>query len=146
MRVVLMAAATLWVEFAAGIFPACGADNVPSIEGAWRVKESELGGEKLPPETFRDMVLVLKAGHYKVTGKRPDEGTYRIDTEANPHAIDITGTAGPTRGVTMQAIYELAEGVLRVCYDLSGKGRPTEFKTAGEPQFLQIIYERQKEP
>lgn len=36
---------------------------------------------------------------------------------------------GRNKGKTLLAIYELNGDILRVCYDLTGKVRPTEFKT-----------------
>ena len=58
--------------------------------------------------------------------------------------MDITGTEGPNKGKTFQAIYELDGDTLKVCYDLSGKGRPTEFKTAEGTQLFLVIYTREK--
>lgn len=41
------------------------------------------------------------------------------------------------------AIYELDGDTLRVCYDLSGKARPSEFKTKAETQLLLFTYKRE---
>ena len=49
--------------------------------------------------------------------------------KGEPKAMDITGTEGPNVGRTILAIYERNGDVLRVCYDLAGKTRPTEFET-----------------
>ena len=43
--------------------------------------------------------------------------------------MTITGTEGPNHGRTFPAIYELKGDTLRICYDLSGAKRPTEFKS-----------------
>jgi hypothetical protein len=42
------------------------------------------------------------------------------------------------------AIYELTDTTLRVCYDLSGKARPKEFKTKADTQLFLVKYKRQK--
>jgi uncharacterized protein (TIGR03067 family) len=66
-----------------------------------------------------------------------DRGTCKLDPSAKPKALDITGTEGPNEGKTILAIYERDGDTLRVCYDLSGKDRPKEFKTSeGTPLFL----------
>ena len=58
--------------------------------------------------------------------------------------MDITGTDGPNKGKTLLAIYEQEGDTLRVCYDLSGQGRPTELRTnEGTPLFL-VTYQRAK--
>jgi uncharacterized protein (TIGR03067 family) len=57
----------------------------------------------------------------------------------------ITGTEGPNHGKTFPAIYELKGGTLRICYDLSGAKRPTEFKTSAGTQLYLVTYNRKKE-
>jgi uncharacterized protein (TIGR03067 family) len=91
------------------------------------------------------MKLTMADGKYIVAvGKTLDKGTYKIDPAAKPPAIDIIGVEGPTKGKTLLAIYEQMGDSLRVCYDLEGKKRPTEFKTEkNTPQFL-VNYRRAK--
>ena len=43
------------------------------------------------------------------------------------------------------AIYELNGDTLRICYDLSGSKRPTEFKTAAGTKLYLVTYNRKKE-
>jgi len=73
---------------------------------------------------------VVKGDKYTVTvGKAVDRGNVKLNPSAKPQTLDITGTEGPNKGRTILAIYERDGDTLRVCYDLSGKNRPTEFKT-----------------
>ena len=51
---------------------------------------------------------------------------------------------GPNKGKTFLAIYEIDGDTLRVCYDLAGKNRPTEFSTSKERPFFLVIYRRAK--
>ena len=89
--------------------------------------------------------MVLKDDNYLVTvGKDPDEGKCKIDPTKTPKTIDVTGVKGPNQGKTFLAIYELKGDDLRVCYDLSGKQRPTEFKSAEGTQLFLVTYKRQK--
>jgi uncharacterized protein (TIGR03067 family) len=91
------------------------------------------------------MKLVVEGDKYNVTvGISVDLGAIRIDPAAKPKTMDIIGTEGPNKGKTFLAIYELNGDTLRICYDLTGKVRPTEFKTRkGEPLFL-ATYKRAK--
>ena len=94
---------------------------------------------------IRSVKLVIKGDRYTVTvGKQLDRGTVKLDPEAKPKALDITGTDGPNKGKTIRAIYERDGDTLRVCYDLSGKGRPKEFKTSEGTQLFLVTYKRQK--
>jgi uncharacterized protein (TIGR03067 family) len=54
----------------------------------------------------------------------------------------ITGTDGPNKGKTFPSIFELQGDVLRVCYDLSGKQRPLDFKTVLSTQLYLVTYHR----
>jgi uncharacterized protein (TIGR03067 family) len=116
-----------------------------TIEGTWLPSSAELGGKAFPDDVRKSIRLEIKGEQYIVTvGKQPDRGTCKQNPAAKPKALDITGTEGPNKGKTILAIYELSGDTLRVCYDLSGKSRPTEFKsTAGSLLFL-VEYKRQK--
>jgi uncharacterized protein (TIGR03067 family) len=58
--------------------------------------------------------------------------------------MDIVGTKGPNKGKTILAVYEIKDDTLRVCYDLSGKARPKEFKTKADTQLFLVEYKREK--
>lgn len=120
-------------------------DDASSTDGTWLASAAELGGEKFPDEVRKSISLVIDDGKYTVmVGKNPDRGTVKLDPSKKPMEIDITGTEGPNKGKTFLAIYEKTGDTLRVCYDLSGKARPAEFKSEkGTLQFL-VTYERRK--
>lgn len=122
-----------------------GAKDADAIKGTWLAATAELGGRPFPDEVRKSIQLTLKGGTYTVTvGKNPDRGTVKLDPSATPKAMDVTGTEGPNKGKTFPAIYELDGDTLRICYDLGGKARPTEFKTAAGTQQFLVTYKRQK--
>jgi uncharacterized protein (TIGR03067 family) len=115
------------------------------MEGNWKPVTAELGGKPYPDEILKTMTLVLADGKYTVTvGGQPDEGKVKLDPAKEPRAMDIVGTKGPNQGKTILAIYELTDSTLRVCYDLSGKARPKEFKTKPDTLLFLVEYKRQK--
>ena len=115
------------------------------MEGSWKPVTAELGGKPYPDEILKTMKLVLTDGKYTVTvGQQTDEGTVKLDPAKKPRAMDIVGTKGPNRGKAIPAIYELRDTTLRICYDLSGKARPGEFKTRPDTQLFLVEYKRQK--
>lgn len=120
-------------------------DDARSMEGTWRPSAAELGGEKFPDEVRQSMKLVIEGGLYTVTvGATPDKGTVKLDPSTKPKSMNITGTDGPNKGRTILSIYELAGDTLRVCYDLGGKARPTEFKTKAGTKLFLVTYQREK--
>ena len=116
-----------------------------SLDGTWLPSAAELGGKPFPDEVRKSIRLELKGDEYTVTvGTQPDRGTCKRDPTANPKSIDITGTEGPNKGRTILGIYERKGDTLRVCYDLSGKGRPAEFKTSEGSQLFLVEYKLEK--
>jgi uncharacterized protein (TIGR03067 family) len=116
-----------------------------NFDGTWLPSAAELGGKPFPDEVRKAIKLVIKGDKYTVTtGKQVDRGTVKLNPAAKPKELDVIGTDGPNKGKTILAIYERDGDTLRVCYDLSGKGRPKEFKTKeGTQQFL-VTYKREK--
>jgi uncharacterized protein (TIGR03067 family) len=115
-----------------------------SLDGTWLPSTAEIGGKVIPDEVRKTIKLVIKGDTYKVTvGKQVDHGTVKLMPSATPKAMDITGTEGPNKGMRFLAIYELKGDTLRVCYDLSGKKRPTKFKTEEGTQLFLAEYKRQ---
>ena len=56
--------------------------------------------------------------------------------------MTLKGTEGPNKGKTYFCIFELDGDTLRVCYDLTGKNRPAEFKTAKDTLLYLVTYKR----
>ena len=117
--------------------------EIAKLNGIWVPKDAELGGVKLPEESLKNWKLTLKPEQYVFeNGKEADQGEWKLDTSKTPQAMDITGTEGPNKGKTILAICELSKDGLKICYDLGGKSRPTEFMTKpGTPLFL-VNYQR----
>lgn len=126
-----------------------GADNrkedSATMNGTWLPSSAELAGNPFPEAVLKTMKLEIKDNKYVVTvGEAVDKGTTKVDPAAKPKTVDITGTEGPNKGKTILAIYELSGDAFKVCYDLSGKSRPTEFKTKPDTQLFLVEYKREK--
>jgi uncharacterized protein (TIGR03067 family) len=139
----LFLAPVLVLSFSSAAWSADARDG-DAIQGTWLPSAAELAGEKFPDEVRKSIKLVVKDGKYTVTvGKEVDQGTVKLNPSAKPKALDITGTDGPNKGKTILTIYELDGDTLRVCYDLSGKSRPTEFNTKADTQLFLVTYKRE---
>jgi uncharacterized protein (TIGR03067 family) len=134
----------LVVTFASAALGDDAKKDEPKIDGTWLAKTAELGGKKLPEQTVAIIKLTLKKGEYEVHAESPDRGTVTYDASAKPKEMDIKGVDGPNKGRTILAIYELSGDKLRICYDLTGKSRPTEFKTEPKSRLFLVTYERKK--
>jgi uncharacterized protein (TIGR03067 family) len=127
-------------------FPVLAEDKgEPKMDGVWAPTSAELGGMKLPDEIVKGLKLVIKDSKYTVTvGVQTDKGTVKVDASTKPKSLDITGAEGPNKDKTFLAIYELTGDTLKVCYDLSGKARPTTFETKPNTQLFLATYKREK--
>jgi uncharacterized protein (TIGR03067 family) len=129
-----------------GALAAGAADDVKTVEGKWKPIKAELSGEPMAEAVLKSISLKLESGKYEVfVGTEPDRGTYTLDSGSKPKGMTITGTEGPNHGKTFPAIYELRGDTLRICYDLSGAKRPTEFKSVAGTKLYLVTYNRQKE-
>jgi uncharacterized protein (TIGR03067 family) len=118
-------------------------DDAQALQGMWIPSKAELGGKAMPDDVVKTISLKLDNGKYEVyVGDSPDRGTYTLDSTTDPKGMSITGTDGPNNGKTFPAIYELHGDKLRICYDLSGKARPTEFKTSEGTKLYLVTYSR----
>jgi uncharacterized protein (TIGR03067 family) len=115
------------------------------LDGTWIGTEAELGGKKMAPKVVESIRLKITDGKYLVeVGKERDEGTLKLNSNGKPKSMDIVGVTGPNKGKTFLAIYELTDDSLRICYDLSGEGRPKEFSTDDKTQRFLVVYRREK--
>jgi uncharacterized protein (TIGR03067 family) len=117
--------------------------DIKKLEGTWMPTSAELAGGNSPID-LKTMKLVIKDDTYSVTvGNQSDKGTLKIDSKAKIKTMDITSTDGPNKGKTILSIYELDGDTLKICYDLRGKNRPTEFKTKADTFLFLVTYKRQ---
>jgi uncharacterized protein (TIGR03067 family) len=127
-------------------FAAGPPDDAKAVQGSWTPARADLGGQPMAEAVLKSISLKLDNGKYEVfVGDKPDKGTYTLDSTSKPKSMTITGTEGPNRGKTVPAIYELKGDTLRICYDLSGAKRPTEFKSIAGTKLYLVTYNRKKE-
>jgi uncharacterized protein (TIGR03067 family) len=128
---------------AAAAFAADVPNDAKGIQGTWVPTKGELGGKPVPETVLKAISLKLDDGNYLTTiPSEPDKGTYALDPTSKPKSITVKGTEGPNKGKTFPAIYELQGDTLRICYDLSGSKRPSEFKTTAGTSLYLVTYKR----
>jgi len=115
-------------------------DDKKALQGSWVIVSAELAGQPLPDEMKADK-LVLDGYSYRY---RNDHGEIKLVPAEGVKAMDVIGKEGPNKGKTLPAIYKLDGDSLTICYDLTGKARPTQFKTEAGTMQLLITYKREK--
>jgi uncharacterized protein (TIGR03067 family) len=123
------------------------ADDAKALIGVWKPEKAELSGKAMPDSYVKAITLKIDKDGYEVTVSgepQPDKGTCTLDTKSKPKGMVIKSLQGANAGKTFLAIYELKGDTLRVCYDLSGAKRPTEFATAAGTMLYLTTYKRTK--
>jgi uncharacterized protein (TIGR03067 family) len=121
-------------------------DDLKAMQGTWRPTSGESAGKAMASDVLKKTKLVIKDNKYTVTvGEDPDHGTLKIDASRMPKTMDIVSTGGANKGRRILAIYEIDGDTMKICYDLSGKVRPKEFKTAPGSQLFFATYRLEKE-
>jgi uncharacterized protein (TIGR03067 family) len=117
-------------------------------DGVWKPKGAMLGGVLLPPAALETITLKIEKGKYEVTVKgedHSDTGTFTLDETVTPKRMTIQSESGPNKGKTILAIYEIkSANAMRVCYDLSGREFPKEFKAPKDTDLYLVGYRRQE--
>ncbi len=109
--------------------------ELKSLAGTWKVVSIEAEGKKAPLEALEKLTWVIKDKNIEFVGpnaaKDDSKATFEIDPSKSPKEIDLTSAGGANKGKTMEGIYELKDGKLKVSMrDLksAAEGRPTEFE------------------
>jgi len=119
--------------------------DLEEVQGSWKPVEAVLEGQPMPETVVTSIRLKLEEGNYEVfVGDQADRGTYTLDGTSMPKSITIVGTVGPNAGRTFPAIYKLHGDTLRICYDLSGTQRPTEFRSTAGTKLYLVTYLRNR--
>jgi|GEM_PF-253721 len=115
--------------------------DLSAQQGTWKPIAAVLSGNRLPKSAVDATTLRISGDTYEVeidTEEEVDRGTFTVDTSRTPFRITIKGTSGPNEGKTILGIFEMKdEKSMRVCYDLSGREFPNEFKAPpGSSRYL----------
>jgi uncharacterized protein (TIGR03067 family) len=114
-----------------------------ALNGWWKPDSAVIAGKEVAHEELKTRYLELSNGKYMLNqGDQVDEGTYKIDESENPKTITFVVTKGDTKGKTTLGIYELDKRTLRICFDTSGKTRPTKFESKPDSQSFLASYHR----
>jgi uncharacterized protein (TIGR03067 family) len=105
-------------------------EQLRALEGTWGVARLEIDARAVPPEAMSASRLLIDGDRFRTESPEAIyEGVFNIDVEAEPHRIDIEFIAGPEAGNWNYGIFALDSDRLDLCLDMTGKGRPAEFRT-----------------
>jgi uncharacterized protein (TIGR03067 family) len=109
--------------------------ELESIQGTWNFVLVEQAGVKQPRkkrgEELQTITFAKEKFEVKLGDKVVQSGTPKIEPGANPK-FDLDITEGEGKGTMWLGIFELNGDTLKVCWDPTGRKRPTEFQSTAE--------------
>jgi len=105
-------------------------EQLRALEGTWVFQSLEVDGRGMPAAMLAASRILMDGDCFRseMAGTLY-EGVFTIDVEPDPHTIDIEFVSGPEGGNTNRGIFALEGDQLKICLDMSGKHRPTAFRT-----------------
>lgn len=115
--------------------------DIDKIQGTWVILSVETNGSLVRGDNRQDAAgeLTLNGNQYTLKlGEIVNTGTFRLDSERTPKAVDVIPGDGPNRGRTFPGIYTIEGDIMKSCFNVGGGKRPTEFATQGHPDFVVV--------
>lgn len=122
--------------------------DLDKMQGTWTVVAAERNGRKSPEEALKTMQVVIKGNVLTVVeGKdrpqpRQENATLTLTPSKKPKTLDIKPVGGKEEN-TARGIYELKDGVLRMCWTNEGGERPEEFSTKPDSNSAMFVLTRE---
>ena len=146
--VLLTAFATAQAQEAKPKPPAPVADTaIPqqALQGAWVAQSIETHGEQAPPESAKKLRFTFKGDRLLIAGNtspdKEEDCPYKVDATQSPKHLEFTP---PKEEKPVVGIYELSGDTLKICFRHASStgGRPTEFRTTPESQFVLVLFKK----
>jgi uncharacterized protein (TIGR03067 family) len=121
------------------------------IQGTWVLEGFEVAGKKMTGDDLKNSIgekkIVFSGDKTHTKGEQDkDEATFTLDSNANPHSIDITDTKGEKKGKTTKGIYAFdGADKLKIAMSMDDKGdRPNSFTTNKTSKAAVMYLKREK--
>lgn len=115
--------------------------EIADLQGTWEIVALEVEGKTLGESGFQGSRIVVKGNTFTTISMGSTYGgTLAVDAAKTPKTLDLRFKAGPEKGNTSLAIYELDGDTWTLCLTITGKTRPTAFATnAGSGHALETL-------
>lgn len=118
--------------------------ELAKLKGLYKAVSLKSGGKDAPP-AVQKAKLEVKGDQFIIISEfmgteRKSAMTAKLDDSKSPRQVDL-GRNGKTR---YQGIYKLDGKKLTICYDRSGKTRPTKFESPADSQIMLLVFEKTK--
>ena len=116
------------------------------FQGTWKLVSVETDQNKLTEDALQHFRLKIDGDKFSATeDKTTIHGTFKVDPTKKPKTIDIKMIDAEMKEKTMLGIYELEGDTYKLCGDMAGKTRPTEFSVKPGSAYVLEVLKRVKE-
>jgi uncharacterized protein (TIGR03067 family) len=115
-------------------------DDLDRLQGHWRMVDAEYDGNRIPDEASK-YSWDFRVDQYTIKNNGNFQELWFVEVNSSRHLKTIDSTHDITRRKVM-GIYEVTDDTLKVCYDLTGNGRPDSFKAAKGSRRACYYFER----
>jgi uncharacterized protein (TIGR03067 family) len=135
-----------WKRAGAARKPAAVEGDAKLMQGEWEFTAQTGEGIEVPASLLKQTRLTIDGDTFRVTsgGEVVQEGTQTIDSAQTPKAVDVTVTGGNDKGKKWLGIYKIDGDTVTLCFDPTGKKRPTEFKAEKGSGYFMNVHTRIK--
>jgi uncharacterized protein (TIGR03067 family) len=152
---ILFLLCSLWsafsTSFGSGQVALAQKKGEPFPTGTWHYVSNQLGNDRALTQAILDHIWVETTDRAYVMCGDSGDGMGRLEwklsskPESKPMEFDLERENPATmKKSTMKGIYKVENGVLTVCFDNTGKTRPTEFKSRQGDNDYALIELRKK--
>jgi uncharacterized protein (TIGR03067 family) len=116
------------------------------LQGTWAYQSMEWDGKQLPAAQISTTTITFEKDKFtvKVGGKVTMAGTFKLDPAKSPKTFGAIVAEGPGKGSEPLGIYKLDGDTLTGCVKLTGRERPTEFKSKEASDTVIVVAKRVK--
>ena len=121
--------------------------GVKMLDGRWEIVNAEREGKELGGG-FRGFTMIVKGKTFDVVseeGERVSSGTIQLDSGKSPPTVDLTYTAGVSKGTTFLGVYELQGDTLTIALVEAGAARPKRVESRPGSGVTLYEYRRKKD-
>ena len=120
--------------------------ELEKFQGLWSVAAETSSGIAVPADRLKGRQLEVKGNRYnaKSPATGGELGTFALDPDKKPRAIDLTHLSGEEKGKTELGIYEVSGDTAQFCVSEAGKERPTAFSTTKDDDRNLFVIKRKK--
>ena len=105
--------------------------DMVAMQGEWGCTLNIRAGQKQPEEVVETLFRDVKDDIVTVSlfDKPLQKAKFTINPNVSPKQMDVTALEGPAKDKVAPGIYEIKDGVLRICTAPPGGTRPAAFES-----------------